>query len=223
MSSVILSPKRRYMFLFVSLVTFMVLAPFLKSNLARIFADAVFLWVILSGVIAVQKHRRVTVLSLILGLAAFLLFFWNHFSPMPGSYLVQEAVEIIFLTILIMSILRDVLETMTVTLDTIYGASCVYLMMGLLWGSIYTAIEIMSPGSFTGSAAWEGSRLSHLNYFSFVTLTTLGYGDISPVSGPASVFAMLEAIVGQLFLVIMVARLVSLQVSHSQKGDQTGR
>lgn len=219
MLSVMIPPKRRYMFLFFSLMVLMVLAPFLQSDLARIFTDGVFLWVILSGIIAIQKHRRVVVLSLTLGAAAFFLFIWNHLSPMPRSFLIQEIVEILFLTILITSVLRHVLETRKVTLDTIYGASCVYLMLGLLWGSIYTLIEITSPGSFTESTAGEISRFSHLIYFSFVTLTTLGYGDISPVSGPASVFAMLEAIVGQLFLVIMVARLVSLQVSHSQQDD----
>ena len=78
---------------------------------------------------------------------------------------------------------------------------------------------ISSPGSFTGSEGWAETGFSHLNYFSFVTLTTLGYGDINPVSGPASAFAMLEAIIGQLFLVILVARLVGLQISHSQQND----
>ncbi len=103
------------------------------------------------------------------------------------------------------------------TSDRIAGAVAVYLLLGLLWALFYGIIAATIPGSFTGierfSMAESGAQMDFI-YFSFVTLTTLGYGDISPVAPIAKTLAWLEAVFGQLFLAVTIARLVSLEIAH---------
>ena len=106
-------------------------------------------------------------------------------------------------------------------LSTIYAAMCVYLMMGQSWTYVYLAIEAWQPGSFIFND--ELRVLGQLNYhelmvemeyFSYVTLTTLGYGDITPVAPAARSVTILEAILGQLYLTIVLARLVGLYLQE---------
>lgn len=98
----------------------------------------------------------------------------------------------------------------------IAGAVSVYLLLGLIWARFYQVVELLSPGAFRVP---EGESLSSatLTYFSFVTLATLGYGDISPVNLVARDLAILEAIMGQLYLVILISRLVSEGVEKAAK------
>jgi hypothetical protein len=104
-----------------------------------------------------------------------------------------------------------------VTLDTIAGAACVYLLLGLMWASGYILLEHQRPGSFVIPDEWRlpGNQLGPaLVYFSYVTLTTVGYGDIRAAGPAAGGLAIAEAIVGQLFLAITIARLVGQHLSR---------
>ncbi len=97
------------------------------------------------------------------------------------------------------------------------GAFCVFLMLGVIWAFAYTLMELYSPGSFNGitddgQGGWDSGWL----YFSFVTLTTLGYGDISPATPVARTFAYLQAVVGQFYLAVLVAGLVSAYMAEHQ-------
>jgi len=96
-------------------------------------------------------------------------------------------------------------------------AVAVYLMLGLIWTRLYQMVELASPGAFRIPAG-ESPSGATLLYYSFVTLATLGYGDISPVNIVARDLAVLEAIVGQLYLVILISRLVTEGVEKSEKG-----
>lgn len=96
--------------------------------------------------------------------------------------------------------------------DTIKGGICVYLLLGITWMGIYRLVYEFDPYAFSVQfgATWE------FMYFSFTTLTTLGYGDITPVSSFAMMLTNLEAMAGQLFLAIFVARLVGLHIVNNQ-------
>jgi len=109
-------------------------------------------------------------------------------------------------------VLRDVLTAPRVTGSTIVGAVNAYLLMGIGWGLLFTVIETLAPGSFRFAGDATG-KITDLYYFSFTTLTTLGYGDMTPVSVPARSMAIAEALAGQLYLVVLVARLVSVHAS----------
>jgi hypothetical protein len=101
-------------------------------------------------------------------------------------------------------------------------------MVGLsenFWGIIYDLLETMVPGSYTGilleSAPDITVRFQHFQYFSFVTLTTLGYGDILPQNEGAAALCQTEAIIGQFFMAVLVARLVGIQVSQQFSSENT--
>ena len=106
----------------------------------------------------------------------------------------------------------------TMTPDRVAGAIAVYLLLGLLWALAYGIISASNPEAFKGLASFtleESGAQQDFIYFSFVTLTTLGYGDMSPVTPFAKTLAWFEAVFGQLYLAVTIARLVSLEVTHS--------
>ncbi|NIR32389.1 MAG: two pore domain potassium channel family protein [Gammaproteobacteria bacterium] len=121
---------------------------------------------------------------------------------------------------------RDVFFGGAVTINRLVGAVCVYLLIGLVWTLAYFFVEAATAGAFDGLSATEwNARLAELGYFSFVTLTTLGFGDISPVSPLARVLAYIEAIVGQMYLTVLVAALVGMHIADygSRSVDSVSR
>lgn len=119
-----------------------------------------------------------------------------------------------FLLVTITFTLRNVVVGTEVNANRLVGAICVYLMLGVIWALAYSLLELAAPGSFGGvpagqDAGWDSEWL----YFSFVTLTTLGYGDILPLSAVARALAYMEAVTGQFYVAILVAGLVSAYIS----------
>ena len=113
---------------------------------------------------------------------------------------------VLFATIAL--IVRRLLHHREVTLQTIFGALSAYLLIGFLFTALYSAVAHLGPDQFF--AGGQPATSASLQYFSFVTMTTTGYGDLTPVgSGPRSL-AVLEALLGQIFLVTLVARLVAM-------------
>ena len=129
--------------------------------------------------------------------------------------LVGECSEIIFYGFMFISILSYVFREKEVTNNVIYGVIVVYLFIGVMWAFIYSLTESIHPGSFSIADGQINVGRSLFVYYSFVTLTTLGYGDITPLTAPANSITILEAITGQLFLAILIARLVGIHVVQS--------
>ena len=113
---------------------------------------------------------------------------------------------------------RDVLLSGEINLNRIIGAICVYLLLGVIWAILYSFVETTWTGSFSGLDTNLGIAPAHqFLYFSFVTLTTLGYGDISP-SGPVSgALAYLQAIFGQMYIAVLIAGLVGAWVAKATR------
>jgi len=130
-----------------------------------------------------------------------------------------RVVVVALLAFAIVTVLWRVVRDERVTLNTVYGAVCVYFLLVLFWAFVFILIEQVEPDSFSGIGG-AGEEVSDFLYFSMVTQTTLGYGDITPVSGLPRSLAALEAFLGQVFLVATVARLVSLQVAYSGRAGQ---
>src|SRR5262249_34513314 len=124
----------------------------------------------------------------------------------------------------VLTILRFIFSKQRVTIDTLCASLCIYLLLGFVWALGYCALSVCNDSAFTFSPPVEepapvmqmgrGNSI-HALYYSLSTLTTLGYGDIVPRSSGARVLAVLEAIVGQLYLTVLVARLVGLHIVHS--------
>lgn len=119
-----------------------------------------------------------------------------------------------FLLVAISFTLKQVVVGTDINVNRLAGAVCVYLLLGVIWAMFYTLVNAVSPGSFAGFApmvdlGWDSEWL----YFSFVTMTTLGYGDILPVSATARGLAYMQAVFGQFYIAILVAGLVGAYVS----------
>ena len=132
------------------------------------------------------------------------------------------ALTAVFVGFLIWSLLHDLLTGDRPIGERVFGALCAYLFVGMLFALVFAHVEYLAPGSFNlgneallQAASSEATLLPTFTYFSFVTLTTLGYGDITPVTEYARSLAWLEALIGQLYLAVMVATLVGLRVSEA--------
>jgi hypothetical protein len=123
-------------------------------------------------------------------------------------------------------ILRAVLVNQASGGDAIFGAVCGYLLLGVIWALVYSAVETATPGSFTSSTSSHTptvvERLDRgvLSYYSFITLATVGYGDVTPATPLTRTLAWIEAIIGQFYLAILVAGLVGIKVTQAIK-DQS--
>jgi hypothetical protein len=184
----------------------------------RLYGEIVSSLLVISGVAVAAGERRLFLLTLVVAAAGLILRWASWFSP-PGTLgawpdLFTIATILLFCYVF----LKQVISPGPVTVARVQGAVAVYLMLGIAWGSAYAVAEHFFPGSFT-STVGKPETVDFV-YFSFVTLTTVGYGDVVPVHRVARALAIGEALSGQLYIAVLLARLVSLEVSGSKaRGD----
>jgi hypothetical protein len=203
-------------------VNIFVLQPLSDLGLIHGFVVAVIVFslILISGVISVARSRFITVLALVLALALFLALWMATFVPSVGLASLVDFLAIVFLGMLSALVLFKVFRQGPITMERIMGAVVVYLLLALMWAFAYKLVELQQPGSFNPaglpSVGHDFDPKTRLVYFSFATLTTVGYGDITPVHPITRSLAMLEALIGQLFPVILIARLVSMELYYRQ-------
>ena len=162
--------------------------------------------------IAVASSRRGTlIVGLLLGIPALTLLFVPGRVPVVMGGILGIATLMFICYVLLSGVFRHPV----VTSATISASLVVYLLLGVIWGQAYRLLEHVSPGSFQGLSAGSPIELQRdLLYYSYVTLTTLGYGDIYPIGAEARALAITEAIIGQLYLVVLVAGVVGILLSQ---------
>ena len=210
----------RHLALLISLLLLFILSPFVIAlRFGVVLINIVGVAVLLSGTYAVSKRKRFFAATVILAAASVVLS--GLILALPGHWIVLagHVCLLVLLGLFSVSILANVLSAGSITADKIYGAICVYLLIGYAWAFVYAIIEELLPGSSSGLGEMGPvgyiGRVMQLRYFSFITLTTVGYGDIVPQSQVARTFATLEAVVGQIYLAVLVARLVGLHIVHA--------
>jgi hypothetical protein len=193
-----------------------VLRPVLDGFIGvRLLMDIFFSFILVSGAYAVSEKKTTFVIGLLLIIPALTVTWLNHLPEFPVTVLLLGQIfEALFFAYISIVIIYNLFKQREITADVILGATCVYFLIGLMWTFVFSILEIIEPNSFQIPQDQEVS-VFHFVYYSFVTLTTLGYGDITPISLPAKSFALLEAIMGQLYLAIMLAVLVGIYVSQS--------
>ena len=180
-----------------------------------------FSLILITGAITVARNRIFRTLVFSWSLLAFILLWVRNLFPHQTIIFVINSLGLFFLVLLTSLILHQALREGPTTSHRIMGAVAAYLLIGIIWSVAYYLIALWIPGAFSiqGSSASSNkeSLQSQLFYFSFVTLTTIGYGDIAAVHPIVRMLVILEGVMGQLFPAILIARLVSLQVQSKQK------
>ena len=211
--------------LFITLLSFFFVLPFLNSSKLSGLVLTLFLSLVLVfAVLAAGSGKRVFRITLILGGIALLSGWWDSpYTRTEVSMVVSKISFCLFFAFVAGILLNKIFHTQKVTANTIYGATCVYILMGICWAFIYTLIEFLNPNAFNPSEiSTTISGKTHtlfidFFYYSFVTITTLGYGDIVPVAKFAKMLSILESLIGQLFIVILVSRLVGMYTAQQEQ------
>jgi len=215
----------RFSFLFVALILMLAVPVFLPPGLVSISWPTLFTLLALAALATVAQERRTLVIGIALAAPAVLLS-WIRLIVAPAEpFIAVQIFGVLFLLYLAGTLLRHILHVTQVSTDALFAVASVYLLFALIWAMAYGITETLDPEAFSVPSEGEapgwlsgetGQSDGHLTYFSFVTLTTLGYGDITPASDLARMLAMMEATLGQLFLVIVVARLVGLHAAQQR-------
>ena len=177
---------------------------------------SVFMLVSIWSLAASRRVFQIGVL-LVIGITAIV-----GISAFNGTHFFQEVLGIVLmLTFCVLSCwiaARNVFLLHKADLNSLAGAFCVYLLIGLIWALLYKLLLLFDLAAFSGNiTAQEQEQFPDLLYFSFVTLASLGYGDVTPIGGLVRTFAYLEAVIGQFYLAVMVASLVSAYSAHRTK------
>ena len=200
--------------LLIALGVLLICAPFVEElRGGQLILALLFSLVLVAGVFAVSDRKSTLAIALILAVPAIAGRWINHYRPdliHPSVFLICS---LMLLAFVIAHILRFVLRAPVVTVEVLCASVAAYLMLGLMWTVAYWLVDQLTPGgAFSFNTHGGGQSINGFTgfYFSFITLSTVGYGDITPVSRFARWLAALEAMTGLLYVAVLIARLVSL-------------
>ena len=181
--------------------------------------QALFTAVLVSAIYTIHNKNRLKWAALVVLALTTILLWGNAFGLIQSNARVIDGLLVLYLGMMVSSFNRYILISKQVDMELISAALCLYLLFAMLWASLFTLLEGFMPGSFAGSGLAQAETIreyhQYFNYFSFVTITTLGYGDITPQTPLAMTLCQIEAILGQFFIAVLVARLVAIQVAQS--------
>ena len=209
----------RFSFLLVSIVLFLILRPFVEGFVRISFLMEIFISaILLSGIYAVSEDRLSLVVALVTGVPALFANWCFQLLKIPSLFLIHQISGGLFFAAATIIIVRHLINQKVITADLIWGAVCGYFLIGFMWGDIYSILETIQPGSFN-LGQQQTPDIDSFIYFSFVTLATLGYGDIVPLTEQAQSLTIIEAVMGQMYLAVNIAALVAIRISQSRSRD----
>ncbi|MEO8507014.1 MAG: potassium channel family protein [Betaproteobacteria bacterium] len=202
--------------LVVAIFVIPVAAPTLGDG-GRAVVEVFFLLILLSGAWAIAEHRAAAILVAFLCAGALAITVLAPIWLGGGASMVRLVGAFAGVLVLAAVIAMKVFAPGRITTDRIMGAVALYLTLGVAWGNAYEIVALLDHHAFAGASDAK-SGVERWFYFSFVTLTTVGYGDITPASRVAQALAISEALVGQLYPAIILARLVTLHATPNTGG-----
>jgi len=217
----------RYGSLLICLVFVMVLQPTIDTLIGKLILELFFIAVLLTGLRAIQVETRLLRFEIILLVASIACGAAGSLMGHELLFFIGLAGRAVFLILVALSILKDLFHGSEVTGDKLAGAVCVYLLIALICGYAFMITEFVTPESFSFTQGhermklWVSREFFPFFYFSLMTMTTVGYGDMAPVTTVARTLATMEAIIGQVYLTILVARLVGMY-QFGQRDEKTG-
>jgi hypothetical protein len=226
-------PARKHRALLTALITMLVVQPLIghKSSVAGGFFDAVLSGIclyIFFIVFEVRWQRQVALALILPAMAGNLGIYLLPASIRLLPEVLFQCSMVAFLGFAVLVILRDILQKSVITGDDVLGALCGYILLGLVWASLFTLTYLLFPGVYSVSpdinwrlAEWH-QRRALFDYLSFTTLMTLGYGDITPIGAPAYSLTWLEVMFGQFYMAVVVAQLVGIKLAQALRGNEPG-
>jgi len=213
--------KKNFSWLLFALIGYLILVPVAEDMgviSARLMRVIMFTWLFVFGVWSLRGFGRFfhagisftlvgTALSVIAANTLAVGYFYASFAALYG-----------FMLIVVWCTGKQVMLGKDISANRVVGAISLYLLFGGIWAVTYAVLEMLVPGSFTGfsepiNQGWSSEWL----YFSFVTMTTLGYGDLTPLSATARTLAYMQAVFGQFYIAILVAGLVSGYITQQHR------
>ena len=209
----------RYLALLLTLLLMLVAYPTLRGPLhSRFLTNVLLTAVFLAGGWVVFGDKRLRILGAVLAVPA-LLGAWTEYAvpdlPGPLGAVCLHLFAALFQVFVVVVLLRVVFREKTVSTNAIAGALCGYVLIGVAFGHIYCLVDESIAGSFRGTDGNAETNHFVLTYFSFITLTTVGYGDITPTSGPARSLSVVEAVTGQFYLAVLIAGLIGKRAGQA--------
>ena len=216
----------RYGSLLVALLLLMLLQPTADTAIGKGLLETLFIATLLTGLRAIGVNKGLFRFEVILLAASLVLNIAGGLSGNENLFFIGIAGRALFMTLVSLAILSNLFRSQKVTSDSLAGAVCIYLMIALIWGYLFLLIEALVPGSFSftqgGQAMdlWLSREFYPFFYYSLITMTTVGFGDMLPITTVARTLTTVEAIVGQVYLTILVARLVGMYLLDQQKLEE---
>jgi hypothetical protein len=209
--------------LLTALTLLVIVDPFLSTFVGEALLDSFLVLTLFSAIFACANTRRNLVIGVSLATAMLITLFVHNRIVSNTADVALSLLGIVFFGYVIALVLASVFrDSRRVSADTICGALSVYLLLGLLWAFAFALLESAAPGSFSGvDDGASFTRYKRFLGFSFVTLTTLGYGNVVPLTPRADALAVSNAIVGQLYLTVLVARFVALNLIHGAEDRES--
>jgi hypothetical protein len=209
----------KFLILLIFFVITLVTLPFTTASLPGQITFTILASAILLTALYVISHSKNTLyLGIALALPAIVADWFDLIHTAVWISICSDIFTFLFFLFTIFIIVRTIFFQNRISADTLYGAICIYLLIGFAFAQLYSLIETLSPGAFTGSPTETfttfqevAQQMRNAVYYSFVTLTTLGYGDITPLTMHGKFLAILEAITGQLFIATAIARTVLIK------------
>lgn len=217
--SVIDTNKNKFLIILIAVLFVIVASPFIRKiggSIGLIISSLFAVAVPLASIYAFSGRRRILVVLITLGVQIVLFSVLRAFFSRNYLIALHLAPAILLYIIVIILILKQILTTNEVTAGLIYGAISTFLLVGILWAALYILVELFVPGSFSGA-----TTETDLVYFSLITLTTVGFGDISPVSILARRLAVLEAAAGCVYIGVIIALIVGKYIAQQIRSESS--
>ena len=213
--------EKNFSWLLIALIGYLIIVPIaadLGMMSARVMRAVMFSWLLACGVWSLRGFGGFYTAGIGLAIAGIILSVLAANLESTAYQYASFAVTAGFVSVMVWCVGLQILKSNEISANRVVGAVSLYLLFGSLWALAYAVVEMLNPGSFSGfsqpiTQGWTTDWL----YFSFVTMTTLGYGDLAPLSATARTLAYMQAVFGQFYIAILVAGLVSAYITERRQ------